>query len=484
MTKRLEKSYLLILILILLVGFLVRFYRFDNPIADWHSWRQADTSAVSRNFITYGFDLLHPRMNNISNVQSGLDNPQGYFFAEFPIYNATQAGLFVLFHGLTIEEWGRIVTMLTSVFAGLFLFLLVSRHSNKATGLLAALFYMFIPFDIYYGRVILPDPSMTMAILGGTYFFDKWIDEKSQNKKVLFYVLTIVFTALSFLLKPIALFFALPMLYLAWRKFGFKFLLRLDLWAFLIISVAPLAWWRWWESHYPEGIPAFLWLFNSNNIRFHPAFFRWILYERLTKLISGYVGILFVISGVAGIWKAKRERLFFFSFIASSIIYVCTIATGNVQHDYYQIPIMPTVAITMAFGAVWLFTFIKKYVSETISFGVVAVLMLISFYFAWQQVQPYFDIDNPSIIAAGQAVQKLTPSNAEIIANYNGDSSLLYQTDRQGWASFEHDVPTLHKMGAQYLLLVNPTSQDMVFAKQYKVIAHTSQYVIFDLNEK
>ncbi len=37
--------------------------------------------------------------------------------------------------------------------------------------------------------------------------------------------------------------------------------------------------------------------------------------------------------------------------------------------------------------------------------------MISLLYFGWQQVQPYFDIDNPSIIAAGEAVQKLTPKN-------------------------------------------------------------------------
>lgn len=115
---------------------------------------------------------------------------------------------------------------------------------------------------------------------------------------------------------------------------------------------------------------------------------------------------------------------------------------------------------------------------------VLAVCFVGLFWFGWQQVQPYFDIDNPSIVVAGKAVQRLTPKNALVIANYNGDSSFLYQTDRQGWASFEHSVPTLHKMGASYLILVNPIAQDMVFAKQYKVIAHTKQYVIFDLNEK
>ena len=123
MITRFKKKSVIILIIILLAGFAVRFYRFDNPVADWHSWRQADTAAVARNFIEHGFDLLHPRMNNISNVQSGLDNPQGYFFVEFPIYNATYAGLYKVFGGFTLIEWGRIVTMLASVFAGLFLYL-------------------------------------------------------------------------------------------------------------------------------------------------------------------------------------------------------------------------------------------------------------------------------------------------------------------------------------------------------------------------
>ena len=88
-----KKLFYLTFFLILIAGFVVRLYRFDNPIADWHSWRQADTSAVSRNFVQNGFDLLHPKFEDISNVPSGLDNPNGYRFVEFPIYNAFQAGI-------------------------------------------------------------------------------------------------------------------------------------------------------------------------------------------------------------------------------------------------------------------------------------------------------------------------------------------------------------------------------------------------------
>src|SRR4030065_2790044 len=110
-----KKLQILLLFLIIIGGIIFRLYRSNGPVADWHSWRQADTSAVSRNFVNLGFDLLHPRFDDLSNVASGLDNPEGYRFVEFPIYNAFQAGLFVAFNNLTLEQWGRIVSIFASV---------------------------------------------------------------------------------------------------------------------------------------------------------------------------------------------------------------------------------------------------------------------------------------------------------------------------------------------------------------------------------
>jgi DNA-binding transcriptional regulator of glucitol operon len=492
MKLKFDKFTSLFLVIILLGAFVVRLYRFNNPIADWHSWRQSDTSSVSRNFLNYGFDLLHPRMNNISNVQSGLENPKGYFFAEFPIYDAAQAGLFKLIGILTLEEWGRLLTICSSVCASLFLYLIVSRHSNKALGLLAASFYAFIPYDIYYGRVILPDTSMAMTMLGGIYFFDLWIEQKTKNKeaktktndkmqKLIFAILAIVFTTISFLLKPYAIFFTLPMIVLAYKRFGWKLVFQWQLWLFALFSLTPLILWRIWMTQYPEGIPANAWLLNGNGIRFHPAFFRWIFYERFTKLISGYFGIIILISGL---WWVKKLRnwLFFTSFLAGSLLYICVFATGNVQHDYYQILIMPSLAIFFAIGSY----FLNQFRFQRLPIGAVVVVLctIVGLFLGWQQVKDYFNINNPSIMIAGRAVQRLTPKNAKIIANYGGDSSFLYQTNRQGWASYEHPLPEMVKLGADYLAIANPNKDDFTYAKAYKVIAATPQYAIFDLRQK
>src|SRR3989344_1435849 len=106
--KRIE---LLIFFLILVGAFGVRLYHFNSPVADWHSWRQTDTSSVSRNFVKYGYDILFPRFDDLSSGVSLIDNPNGYRFVEFPFYNLAQAGLFQIFGKFTIEEWGRLATI-------------------------------------------------------------------------------------------------------------------------------------------------------------------------------------------------------------------------------------------------------------------------------------------------------------------------------------------------------------------------------------
>jgi 4-amino-4-deoxy-L-arabinose transferase-like glycosyltransferase len=505
-----NKRRLLLLLGILFFAFLVRLHGFTNPIADWHSWRQADTSSVSRTFVTEGFDLLHPRFDDLSNVPSGKENPQGYRFVEFPIYNVFQAGLFKLIGIFTLEEWGRLISIAASLAATFFLYKIVAKHTSTTAGLLTAFFYAFLPYDIYYGRTILPDPSMVATILGGIYFFDQWAsmqskvesrttralasskrqeskDAKQKTPKYLiphtsYLVCSLLFTAAAFLLKPYALFYTLPMVVLAYNAFGWRMIAKWQLWVFAIVSVAPLAWWRLWMQQFPEGIPANAWLLNGNGIRFRPAFFRWMGYERLIKLLSGYVGVIFVALGLYQL-RFEKSKLFYSAFVLSALLYVIIFATGNVQHDYYQIVIMPSVAIVYGLGAYFLLQAKKL---QRWHLGVIITVLVTAgaFYLSWHQVRDYFNINNHSIVIAGKAVDQLTPKDAKVIANYTGDTSFLYQTKRKGWASFEHSLPEMVKMGADYLVLANPTKDDEKIAQEYKVIKQTPDYMLLNLHQK
>lgn len=487
----LKKIQLFILLLIFIGAFTVRLYRFESPIADWHAWRQADTSSVSQNFVKYGFNVLHPRFDDISNIPSGEDNPQGYRFVEFPVYNILQAGFYKIFDKFTLEEWGRLVTIISSLLSLAFIYFLVKKYADSTSALFAAAFYAFLPFSIYYGRSILPDSSMAMASLGGIYFFDKWLDKSISKNPMnwIWYLVSLIFTASALLLKPYAIFFTLPMIYLVFAKLGLSFYKKWQLYFYLIIAVIPLTLWRVWMTQYPQGIPASNWLFNGGNIRFTGAFFYWLFAERIGRLILGYWGLIIFGFGIISASRKKlvSKNLFFVSFLASSLLYLVVIARGNVQHDYYQILIIPSISIFLGLGSSLLLNLPKEYFHRSIGAFVLTLSMIFSLSFGWYYVRDFFNINNPSIIAAGQAVDKLTPKNAKVIAilhGSEGDTTFLYQTNRQGWPSFEKPIPAMIKMGAGYLIFANATKEDQNLGKEYKIIKSTPDYIIFDLLKK
>ena len=168
----------IILLLIVCLALFLRLYRFDYPLADWHSWRQADTAAVSRNFIKNGVDLLHPKFDDLSNVASGLENPQGHRFVEFPAYNFLHAKAYQAWPAFSLVAWGRVLSAAFSVLSVLFLFLICYHFLGEKAAFLAALFYAVNPFAVYYGRVILPEPMMVVSGLGMIWFFILWNEKK------------------------------------------------------------------------------------------------------------------------------------------------------------------------------------------------------------------------------------------------------------------------------------------------------------------
>ena len=487
-----SRPKLFLLILLFALGLAVRLYRFDQPIADWHAWRQTDTSAVSKFLVRDGFDILHPRFYDLSNVPSGIhENPQGYRFVEFPIYNLLQASFFEIFGVLTIEEWGRLVTIFSSLSSAIFIYLLVKKYLNDTAGIFAAGFFLFIPYNIFFGRTVLPDSTTVTTTLCAIYFFDRWLETNSkfkiQNSKLrlesqAFFILSIVFAVSSLLLQPFSAFFFIPMLFLSFEKYGLNFLKKKELWLFLIISITPIALWRLWMLQYPGGIPQSGWLLNGNNIRFKGAFFQWIFAERISRMILGFWGLSLLILGIL-LKLPKKTYLFFASFLASSLLYLVVVATGNVQHDYYQILIMPTIAIYLGLGAYYLWenkANINRYVSLTILFVSVVFMLM----FGWYNVRAFYNIDHPEIIRAGKAIDDLIPKDARVLVPASGgDTTALYFMDRQGWSSFTRPLPELIKLGADYLIIINPTKQDYNLGEKYGLIASSPDFVLFNLRQ-
>src|SRR3990167_3688695 len=171
----------------------MRLYKIDRPIADWHSWRQADTAAVARNFIKEGFNPFIPRYDDMSMQANSLDNPQRYRFVEFPILNTLIAGVWSQ-TGINVT-YARLVTVFISLGSIALLFLLVRFLSGLPVAVLSAFFFATIPYSVFYSSAILPGSLMVFGILGLYFCFIRWLETENW----IFFAVSIFFANLAIL---------------------------------------------------------------------------------------------------------------------------------------------------------------------------------------------------------------------------------------------------------------------------------------------
>src|SRR3989344_1347014 len=394
-----KKFEILILAAILITAFLIRLYKINRPIADWHSWRQADTAAVARNFIKEGYNPFSPKYDDMSSQANGLDNPNRYRFVEFPIYNSIIAGVWAI-TGIN-ETYARLVTVFITLFSTLLLYFLVKYFSGIQTAILSVFFFSFL-----------------------------------KNYK---------------------------------------------LWLFVFLSLLPFITWRIWMTQFPQGIPNWQFLLNESNIRFKGAFFRWLIAERMGKLILTVGGFVLFILGILK-KPTKNEKLFYFSWLLAVAVYFTVFASGNIRHDYYQVPFIPIAAVFMAIGTKALFNLPAQSFNHLIGSSLAIVLITLTLAFGSYEIRGYYWINKPQIVKAGEAVNRLLPKDATVIAPYNGDAAFLYQTNRHGYPIVDRPLEKFIDQGTKYLVSVDVTDagiQNLV--RHCKVIDQTSEYVIVEM---
>ena len=467
-------SIVFLILAITVVGFALRLYKLDNPIADWHSWRQADTAAVSRNFIKDGFHPLFPQYDALNPLNAIGHNPNRYFFAEFPLYN-----IITYYAYLNFGVDTRYARAISAIFASLtipLLYLLVSHYSNKRVALGASFFFAVLPYNVYYGRVTMADPLYIFFGIAFLYLVSKWLE---KNNIFLMGAASIAF-ALAILTKPYALVLLLPFAYLIIRRWGVRSVTKWSVYAFLLISIIPFLLWRHHINQYPEGMFGTDWLYNQGNIRFTGAYFRWLVFERMNKLIFATGGFVLFFLGIVKS-TTKKEGYLYILWLVAILGFFVVIARGNVTHDYYQLPIVPIGCIMMALGFDYLMTNSQNYISRIINISVALALVALMLAFGWYEVRGYYNINHPEIVEAGKAVDKLLPKNAIVIAPYDNDSAFLYQTNRHGYTFGGDKIEKYISEGATHLVSVNFDDVTNYWMQKCEIVQKTSSYVIVDL---
>lgn len=467
-----------IIILVLLVCLVARSYKLTSPLIEYHSFRQADTAAVARNYARNGINLLDPRYDDLSPLQSGVANPQGYRMVEFPIYNALIALTNIMVPQISIVEWGRIWSIISACIIVWCLYHITKKVVNQGAAIVASLMFSIFPFFVFYTRTILPE-TMALAIIMMS------IHTLVGRINLTRIIISAALFSIALLIKPTTIFYGFTLFVLVMLNYQSTSRRKLLLSALcLVISLIPFVSWRNYILLFPAGIPASSWLITTVNtdkggeyIFFHPTFFRWMLYDRLNLLILGSFALPITVMGIL----RRSTSLLPIAMLVSSIAYVCTFQGGNVQHEYYQILILPTIAMFTGMGASFMYEHAHGLIGKITAVLLIAGLLVGGWIFSWDKVHHYY-YSLSDIPQFATIVQTFVRPNEKIVVDTAGDTTALYAFDRKGSPSLFAGASDLKNMGYSYIFTYNQeTARNLQIGTTARVISASDRYVLLKL---
>jgi hypothetical protein len=259
--------------------------------------------------------------------------------------------LAVLGYRLTRGEHLWIPRLLSSVFwvlGSIPLYLLAKALVDENGGLVTAAFYLFLPYGVVASRSFLPEPLMTAALALAFWGLYQWYLVKSWQRALLAGVLScgVIFV------KPVI---ALPVLGAMAGLFlgglGFKQAFRnAQAWCIFLITTLP------YLAYYIYGTRIAGILATTLDGRFFPELLvsPWF-YLRWELKINQVMGHVFLAAGLFGLlfFKSRAIRWFGVGLWVGYGLYGMLFNYQASTHDYYHIPLIPIVSLSLGALASW-----------------------------------------------------------------------------------------------------------------------------------
>ncbi len=153
----------------------------DKPFIGQHDWNGAFFGGIVRNYLRYG--LLTTKFGQVSGINYSTDN-------SFRYHTNHPSGFHLL---LTLSSWIfglsekslRVVPVMFSALAVVYLYLISTYLFNRQVGLLASVLILATPMLRYYGKLPVYEPVVLAIILMGLYHGLLWVDKRRRRDGVL-----------------------------------------------------------------------------------------------------------------------------------------------------------------------------------------------------------------------------------------------------------------------------------------------------------
>ena len=237
----------------------------------------------------------------------------------------------------------RIYSSLFWVIGGAFLFLLVRELISADAAVIATAYYLFFPYAVSASRSFQPDPLMVMLITCFWWAFMQWSRKESWRRAVLAGALG----GFAIYIKFVSAFFVVGgALGLILGTFALREALRKrQLWAIALLGLLPGA------AYIFYGIVLHGFLGRQFNGRFIPGLLlspvNYLQWAAMASMAAGAAAITLGLLGLL-FTNERRVRAFLISLWTAYILFGLFFDYHVATHDYYHLPLIPIVAVSLA----------------------------------------------------------------------------------------------------------------------------------------
>ncbi len=365
------------LLFLFTIALAIRLYDLTDPPLDFHPTRQLLSAIKARAL------YFKTQPAGYTDEQRDIGRRQARLKAQVePEVLETLVAYTYRFTGEKL--WvARIYSSLFWIIGGIFLFLFVRRLVSFDAAIFSSAYYLLFPYAIIASRSFQPDPLMVMLIIAFWWTFLTWLDLPSSASSTRTWItagLAGIIGGLAIYVKFSAAFFVIgAALGLALSRFTWRQMLRNgQIWLMVILGALP------GTIYLLDGLQGGL--RDQFSGRFIPAllFSPYNYLAWMNKVDLGAGGI-FVMLGLLGFFLTtdRRFRSLLIGLWGAYLLYSLYFNYHSATHDYYQLPLIPIVAVSLAPLGGWFFARLAEAASGWQRTVVSIILMVGLFMVVW-----------------------------------------------------------------------------------------------------
>jgi hypothetical protein len=243
----------------------------------------------------------------------------------------------------------RVYSSVFWLIGGAFLFLLLQQLISADAAVLATAYYLFFPYAVIASRSFQPDPLMVMLVMCFWWALLCWTQRQSWG----YAVGAGLAGGLAIFIKFVAAFFVIGGgLGLLLGTFAVRAVLqKKQLWVMAALGLLPAA------LYLVYGVAVNGFLGQQFSGRFIPALLlspgNYLQWASMASLAAGAVAISLGLLGVL-FAQDRATRSFLIGLWCAYLVFGLFFDYHIATHDYYQLPLIPIVAVSLAPVADWL----------------------------------------------------------------------------------------------------------------------------------